>query len=1382
MGNRTSSSSSSSSPLVSSESGSAPIPSILLRATSSAAGYSSSSAATKEGTPTFKSGDFETPGNVFRYVRGENWDEAKQKQFISRVEKYLMDPYFLDRALENVESMKSIDDVGDLDTSEEEKSRVTSAMKTWRRNVNVGILDTASKSRTVVRILEDLASVVPSEKSFSSILKRRLAAIVALNGLVKAERATATRKYKKQVTGYPVEIATIDEICLNAMSKIIDSFEYNNEDLLAGPMQCLTSLLAEYEPLSLFKEWSPPRAPPEENAAVSVGPLGIKGSPVDKMFPASNITVASPEDTDEATVEKTYTTYWKTTKNPSSAKLDILLDDSVDLSAVEITWALAKDSLAIWAPLEWSVHCRNVDSENNEEEKEDDDDDDDDEESGEGLDKERLLGTFTASRTISRKDARTQRLSLSEAKNVRSLRVRMKGYQKFNRGGEHFFAVCRIAFRTLSDTKPSKDARAVALDMQRWLCRCAAVKALEADALKGMLLNVVDTGILSSALICVEALLDRRNVALEVLGDDTTKYARGLLRDVASRTRKAKNWRHESFDDVDGSAGGSTEAHFDASEMSESGLELAEGDMVVRCMTGNNSHALVNVGFTEGQWVWEFLLEEDRESDECTCFGAATKPVTNSTYSSGTCFYMYRCYNGQCYQRGTSLSDSKEKIHPGNVVRCELDMEAGTLSYRINDNDQGVVFNGITGEIFPAVCFYGSNRAVRLLKVERIGGTGQGVRSYQAGDPHKRRRWEGNLLNGVRHGEGKLYYTSTAGFWYGRWKNDKQHGIHAWFPSKKDSNEDGGGESDASESKPRFYLFCDDVKVREATEEDMKSEDGVVVMSDTWCKLCQIKRSVNKAGEKEDLLDGCESAADLGKRILTALAELAISSTDMFRIGDTDEADKEQAAKFMGHLDRPYALEPRAKTFISLHRLLKRLFGEYTSVMEDAGGNVDLEKPSSSTLKTLSGLMIATEQLLEANFRQLVAHSVDPLEVDIRVSTTSQNPSTLAGLLEFLEMLMRSNRAPSEVRRGAARVVNAGLSVLYPEPRARAELLATLITKQMTSNFSTESAQYVLLNCILCRFASKEGVVSLLPVKSNGKGAVSRKKCDRILDLMSQLFEVIVRETQRDLTGLSRCENVSGLTRGTNAEAADVVKKNSAPCATKCEEGDDSTVVVGGGDLESSSSSQSASSKSLLLRSAAMMLRSYQRHLLSLCSTCDSTCDIPLLLLGRYASLLLGRSIRILADVVELRAKLRKDDEDATSAGHVDREVFGILRRSIVGTLLPSFVTALNLFVKHQSVACRALPNLVSFVRELVRVVDNFEDLKESEMFDSLDRHSRYMAIDCARDSATVLSNRTREVRALFTLDPSQTRGLVVRNDGREVKTTKKGNQYAALG
>jgi hypothetical protein len=64
-------------------------------------------------------------------------------------------------------------------------------------------------------------------------------------------------------------------------------------------------------------------------------------------------------------------------------------------------------------------------------------------------------------------------------------------------------------------------------------------------------------------------------------------------------------------------------------------------------------------------------------------------------------------------------SSNSAKIKKGDTVRCDLDMDAGTMNVSINGSDQGVCFTGMAGlEVWPAVQFYSSNRTVRFLKLE----------------------------------------------------------------------------------------------------------------------------------------------------------------------------------------------------------------------------------------------------------------------------------------------------------------------------------------------------------------------------------------------------------------------------------------------------------------------------------------------------------------------------------------------------------------------------------------------------------------------------------------------------------------------------------------
>ena len=70
--------------------------------------------------------------------------------------------------------------------------------------------------------------------------------------------------------------------------------------------------------------------------------------------------------------------------------------------------------------------------------------------------------------------------------------------------------------------------------------------------------------------------------------------------------------------------------------------------MFVKCETGTNASVLLDIGFESGHAAWEMLLAEDTNS-QCTCFGAATKPVTNSNYERSHDLWMYRAYNGYTY-------------------------------------------------------------------------------------------------------------------------------------------------------------------------------------------------------------------------------------------------------------------------------------------------------------------------------------------------------------------------------------------------------------------------------------------------------------------------------------------------------------------------------------------------------------------------------------------------------------------------------------------------------------------------------------------------------------------------------------------------------------
>jgi hypothetical protein len=155
-------------------------------------------------------------------------------------------------------------------------------------------------------------------------------------------------------------------------------------------------------------------------------------------------------------------------------------------------------------------------------------------------------------------------------------------------------------------------------------------------------------------------------------------------------------------------------------EESEGGYETDDGDRTLYVsVSSTNTCAVANTCFSgEDMAAWEFELLQDNNYDECSVFGAARRPLLSRCYSSSVDLWMRRSYNGYMYCQGRSITPSQGRIHQGDIVRCEFDAKAGTLSFSVNGAEPEVGFTGITDPIYPAVGSYRSGVRVRMLKVE----------------------------------------------------------------------------------------------------------------------------------------------------------------------------------------------------------------------------------------------------------------------------------------------------------------------------------------------------------------------------------------------------------------------------------------------------------------------------------------------------------------------------------------------------------------------------------------------------------------------------------------------------------------------------------------
>jgi hypothetical protein len=163
------------------------------------------------------------------------------------------------------------------------------------------------------------------------------------------------------------------------------------------------------------------------------------------------------------------------------------------------------------------------------------------------------------------------------------------------------------------------------------------------------------------------------------------------------------------------------------SRAGEDVLLSPDGRTATSCTSGN-AMAVVGRGFASGRAHWAFRLDRDVVNQECVCFGAVAPPLGADRGYTAPGAYLLRAYNGQLYGPGAAGSP-KRCAHPGDVVRCEYDAGAGTLSFWVGGHAQGACFTGIPpGRLLcPAVCFYSGEKVVSLLYAESLRGGGGGA-------------------------------------------------------------------------------------------------------------------------------------------------------------------------------------------------------------------------------------------------------------------------------------------------------------------------------------------------------------------------------------------------------------------------------------------------------------------------------------------------------------------------------------------------------------------------------------------------------------------------------------------------------------------------------
>ena len=215
---------------------------------------------------------------------------------------------------------------------------------------------------------------------------------------------------------------------------------------------------------------------------------------------------------------------------------------------------------------------------------------------------------------------------------------------------------------------------------------------------------------------------------------------------------------------------------------SETGIRVCDEGREVASTTSVHTSCYVTPAIpADGRYTVTFKISQDVSNDESCCLGLGTLPRISCSYNSSSNLYMYRCYNGNLYSKGTQVrGSSREKVHPGDSV--DMEVFNGKCEFSVNGESQRGCFEELPEKIYAAVAFYGGNRKVRFVRCVHTGaGKGAGIENYEPGEKHflgdDIKKWYGAVEMGRKEGPGVC--EAHGGYWVGTWEKGKCKGVFA---------------------------------------------------------------------------------------------------------------------------------------------------------------------------------------------------------------------------------------------------------------------------------------------------------------------------------------------------------------------------------------------------------------------------------------------------------------------------------------------------------------------------------------------------------------------------------------------------------------------------
>ncbi|CAH0486993.1 unnamed protein product [Peronospora farinosa] len=1027
-----------------------------------------------------------------QYTSITSWDTYFQsEEYLDQLQTNILEDTFISSLIcgENT--------TGDLPTEhrmhKNRKLKCRQNVNDYKNMTSAGVVDKSGMEKRSIRTLEEMLSEALPTPVFTHVLERRLA---VLSNSCKIVCDLMSRDQVEKIPR-PVEKALGNEelhhLAIHTLSALLGAFDYTNPQALKS-FQELSQLLTCFPVLSLYSFWSPMKKQPDIVLRLDKEAVG-----------ASSVTTSSDAHGTHCVLDGGDDTFWQSQPRPGVVYFVVKTTELEKVTSITIHWHMK------YIPQTVGVQYR--------------------------PDGSNIFLQIVEDRKVSPSGPMT--IEANFPTSCREARIVMAGIPFSNRNGT--YAIEHLRLYMPAPASLFADPKLTLSAIAHWLLGAFVTldEVMAAEAIGALRAWALSTASLNVTMLFVDMLLQldasAEDPRLQRITALALEEGRFLLKGInAYHQEKSSRLAHEgdtvSFDDVHKVA-----AVFEASFCSN-GIVVEDDGFVVRTRETSYQYAAVNCGISTGKASWRLRLDTDSQDDEMTCFGAAIIPVTMSGYDSSPSLWMLRGYNGNLYARGHKLGRTIGKVHPGDIVQVDVDMSEGTLAYKINDTDYGVVFTDLAGhEVHPAVSFYGSGKVITLLGVTKWDCAGSSPSDTDSVFLSSMSESHFSVGYGTLGKGGQLGYASNGDPSISSGNNISARGgasIHINGEVKRrclsthpPSHGDAYVIYDLSEA---YRTASGTVAINDDTRDELIQNHEVVVafkilgddkllwqskpMSEIHLieqfkvdvknvRMLELRVSCQGSNHSKVCKVCRNGTRDKSLEIVSKFTSEDVPNESMplavTRDGyvQNSESLSELCTAIVRQIYELYQVEPdssiasmsSAKSFVQFEEPFcrqpsKDVFLLLLTILKRFHANYGLDACSTNVEKHIRDGFAYIVGIISANLESIACHDVKDSATELGMSI-----ELVADLRGELETIARIREAPqrvaNEIEKAAAQTILAGIVVLYPSAIEKLQLLLQLLRSHIIRPMDVTSASYFVLVSVMRLLAvpGNDGILSFMP-------------------------------------------------------------------------------------------------------------------------------------------------------------------------------------------------------------------------------------------------------------------------------------------------------------